>query len=134
MFEHKTESFENNFGILKSLKPGILDGVSGDGSVFSSIDDFVIWNKLWNSEDLISESSKVEAFKVPTLNNGEKSYYGFGWSLSPNNNAVWHNGSWLGARTLIIRNMDLKNCMVILDNSSSLYIDKMAQEMVKVFK
>jgi hypothetical protein len=74
-----------------------------------------------------------EAFIEPILNDGSISDYGFGWTITKNK-AMWHNGSWLGARTLIIRNPQLKNCLVILDNSSSKHLNKIATELVKAIK
>ncbi|WP_298767214.1 serine hydrolase [uncultured Polaribacter sp.] len=132
-FTNKTGSFFNFSGNISELKPGVLDGVAGDGGVFSAIDDFVIWNKFWSSNSLLSQQTMNEAFKKPILNNGTASNYGFGWVVL-NPVAHSHDGSWLGARTLIIRNEQLKNCMVILDNSSSLVIHKMSAELVKVLK
>lgn len=133
-FKTKTSSFDNFRGIITELTPGVLDGLAGDGSVFSSIDDFIIWNQFWYENSLLSKETIGEAYKKPILNNGKESNYGFGWIVTENNAAYWHNGSWLGARTLIFRNENLKNCMVILDNSSSANIDFIAQELVKVLK
>lgn len=132
-FTNKTSSFENILGEVIELKPGVIDGVAGDGAVFSSINDFVLWNKFWYENEIISEETKNEAFKKPVLNNGKESNYGFGWIII-NKNTHWHNGSWLGARTTIIRNKKLKNCIVILDNSASMNINKIANELAKVLK
>ncbi len=132
-FENKTSSFDVDLlGNNSPLKPGLLDGVSGDGAVFSSIDDFIIWNDFWYNNSILSQETIQEAFKQPILNNGEKSNYGFGWLIAPN--AVMHNGSWLGARTQIIRNFSLKNTIVILDSSSSLLVDQISEELTKVYK
>lgn len=132
-FKNKTTSFENVLGKIKNLKPSVLDGVAGDGGVFSSINDFVIWNQFWHNNNLLSKNTQQEAFKKPVLNNKKQSNYGFGWLITKNK-AHWHNGSWLGARTLIIRNEQLKNCLVILDNSSTFNIDNIAHQLVKVLK
>ncbi|WP_086029564.1 serine hydrolase domain-containing protein [Tenacibaculum holothuriorum] len=132
-FSNKTASFENVLGEIIELKPGVLDGVAGDGSVFSSIDDFVIWNQFWYKNALISEETKKEAFTKPILNDGSESNYGFGWVII-NEDSHWHNGSWLGAKTIIIRNEKLKNCIVVLDNSDSWNVDTIARELVKVLK
>jgi len=131
-FDNKTASFMNFRGAKEALLPEKLDGVSGDGAIFSSLNDFEIWNQFWYQNDILSQETMSEAFKKPTLTTGSTSDYGFGWTVTPN--AVWHNGSWLGARTMIIRNFEQKNCLVILDNSSSLHVDKIGQELVKVFK
>lgn len=133
-FPNKTESFDNVMGDIMDLKPGVLDGVSGDGSVFSSINDFEIWNRFWYGNTLLSQASIEDAFSPVTLADGSTSNYGFGWIITPNVKVMWHNGSWLGARTIIIRNEELKNCMVILDNSSTLSLDEIAQQLVKVVK
>lgn len=74
-----------------------------------------------------------EAFKVTVLNDGTTSNYGFGWNATPNGGA-WHNGSWLGARTMIAINRTSKNGLVILDNSSSEQVDYMTGQLAKVLK
>lgn len=132
-FVNKTDSFENILDERLPLKPTKIDGVAGDGAVFSSINDMVIWNTFWYQNNLISENTLKEAFTTSTLNDNSLHTYGFGWIIL-NPTAHWHNGSWLGARTIIIRNTELKNCLVILDNSASLNIDRMAEELVKVLK
>lgn len=132
-FATKTDSFKCDGDITIEVPPTFIDGVAGDGGVFACIDDFIIWNSFWYKNDLISDEIMEEAFKKPTLNNGEKSDYGFGWAIT-NENTAWHFGSWLGARTLIVRNKKLKNCMVILDNSSSISVNKMSEEMINVLE
>ena len=102
-----------------------IDGVAGDGAVFSSLEDFIIWDKLWNGNSLINAELVEEAFAKSTLNDGSKSNYGFGWVIEEN--YKWHNGSWLGARTYYARqNKGLS--FVILDNSSNERIDKIAKQ------
>lgn len=115
IFPNKTKSFMN---MVKAapLSPSWLDGVAGDGAVFSSLEDFLIWDQFWYNNDLISSEHLKEAFKMPTLTDGTISDYGFGWTVS-GDDMVWHNGSWLGARTAIIRRMSNKTCLVLLDNS-----------------
>jgi len=49
------------------------------------------------------------------------SNYGFGLLIE--NNQIWHNGSWLGARTLLIRNPQKEICIAILENASNPNID-----------
>jgi CubicO group peptidase (beta-lactamase class C family) len=130
-FENKTGSFDNFLGAITELPPTVFDGLSGDGGIFSSLDDFIIWNQFWTENALFSKETMQEAFKKPILTNGVESDYGFGWTVTPNG-GVWHNGSWLGARTLIARNEGSKNCMVILDNSSSQHVDDMGQQLASV--
>jgi len=132
-YEMKTGSFEYENGKITELPPTVFDGISGDGGIFCSLDDFIIWNQFWIENPLLSSETMAEAFMEVTLLNGEKSSYGFGWNSTPNGGA-WHNGSWLGARTLIARNSNSKNCIVVLDNSSSAQVDFIAQQLAKVLK
>lgn len=121
-FENKADDFDNFQGIASELTPTFLDGVAGDGAVFSSAEDLFLWDKFWYENPLIGKENLAEAFKKPTLNDGKQSNYGFGWIIT--DTGMWHNGAWLGAKTIIIRNTDKKNCLVILDNSSNIAFDK----------
>jgi len=121
-FPGKTSSFID-FGIgRKELKPSFIDGVAGDGGVFCSIEDFLIWDKFWYENKLIPPKVLEQAFIKPMLNNGEFSNYGFGWFVDEN--IVYHSGTWLGSRTYIRRNTKSKRCLVILDNSRNPRINK----------
>lgn len=122
-FIGKTDGFEDLAGEVREIKPTFIDGVSGDGAVFSSINDFVIWDKFWYENKLISSENLKEAFKRPTLNNGEKSNYGFGWVII-NEDVVMHNGAWLASNTYFVRNIKKRTSYVLLDNSSNLFFDK----------
>ncbi len=124
-FPNKTNSFDRFE--KKDLKPSFVDGVAGDGGIFSSINDMVIWDKFWYSNELISPNNLRQAFEKPKLKDGKLSNYGFGWII--NKDMVWHNGQWLGANTVIMRNIKNKNCLVILDNSSNVFFDKIIEEL-----
>ncbi|WP_299457192.1 serine hydrolase [uncultured Microscilla sp.] len=117
-FANKTTGFWYASGKYHLHTPSFLDGVAGDGAVFSSVEDFVIWDKFWYGNSLISPQNLKEAFKPVKLNNGKISKYGFGWQLE-SNTRVSHTGSWLGARTAIVRDTKAKVCLVVLDNSTN---------------
>ncbi len=129
-FPNKTNSISYITGKATELAPDFIDGVAGDGGVFSSVEDFLIWDKFWYENPLISATNLAEAFKQPILNNGEASNYGFGWVIV-DEDVVIHNGSWLGARTLIVRNRKNKRCRVLLDNALNFSLDNIAQEIGK---
>ncbi|WP_020567390.1 serine hydrolase domain-containing protein [Neolewinella persica] len=129
-FPEKTAGFMQLPGLTDPLIPGFLDGVAGDGGVFSSIEDFLIWDEFWNgNNELVADSLLLQAFVSPTLNDGAKSDYGFGWVLKPSGNH-WHNGAWLGARTIIKRYPAQKEVIVILDNSDNIRFDKIAMAVI----
>ena len=120
-FEGKAETFL--FSLVQS--PGFLHGVAGDGSVFCSLDDFVIWDQFWRGNDLVSPELMKCAFERPTLVDGSSSDYGFGWLLEDHGHG--HSGDCLGARTYIYQDDDF--FVIILNNSSSMIVDTMGLEL-----
>jgi len=125
-FKGKTDGFEDLAGQIREIKPTFVDGVAGDGGVFSSLNDFVKWDQFWYENKLISNENLKEAFKKPTLNSGEKSNYGFGWVII-NEDIVMHNGAWLAANTYFVRNTKKKTSLVLLDNSSNIFFNKIIE-------
>jgi len=109
-----------------------LDGVSGDGSVFLSIEDFLKWDKAIKNNSLISQSEFDEALNPFISSKGDTTYYGFGWSLSENGNSISHGGSWLGAVTYIYRNLLTNSMFVLLESSTSKYSYEIRKEIQRV--
>jgi N-acyl-D-amino-acid deacylase len=58
-----------------------LDGVSGDGNVYSSVEDLLKWEQTLYTEKLVSAITLKEAFTPVKLKDGIISWYGFGWLL-----------------------------------------------------
>ncbi|MEM7659722.1 MAG: serine hydrolase domain-containing protein, partial [Bacteroidota bacterium] len=129
-FANKADDFRNFHGFTAPLKPGFLDGVAGDGAVFCSAYDFLIWDRFWEENELISAETLQQAFLPPTMHDGTVSDYGFGWVIS--DKGMWHNGGWLGARTYISRKPSVQTCMVVLDNSQNFLLDEIIEQLQKV--
>jgi len=122
--KEKSLSQAETFNGRKDQVPSFIDGVAGDGAVFCSLDDFVIWDEFWRGNDLVSPELMEQAFHTPTLNNGSVSDYGFGWVITGNGH--WHHGAWLQAWTYTFQNDDFY--VVVLENGGHPIIDSMGQE------
>ena len=109
-----------------------MDGVSGDGSVFLSIEDFLKWDKAIKNNSLISKTEFDEALNPFISSKGDTTYYGFGWSLSKDGNSISHGGSWLGAVTYIYRKLDTNGMLVLLESSTSRYSYEIRKEIQRV--
>jgi CubicO group peptidase (beta-lactamase class C family) len=103
----------------QAATPSHLDGIAGDGAVFASITDFLKWDRALTDNTLVSEQSKQLAFTPATLSDGSQTNYGYGWFLGSNKEYVSHSGGWLGARTLIVRNISTGSLIVLLDSSAT---------------
>ncbi|MEO1449372.1 MAG: serine hydrolase domain-containing protein, partial [Bacteroidota bacterium] len=130
-FPGQVEDVKNFKGKMKRLEPTPIDGVAGDGAVFCSVSDFLKWDAFWYGNQLVSPELMAEARQKPVLGDGSSSDYGFGWMIS--DKGMWHNGSWLGAQTLIVRNTDRKTCLVVLDNSSNVFLENIIDPLRQVF-
>ena len=95
-----------------------IDGVFGDGNMYSSATDLQKWSQALYNNVLVSDATLQEAFTPFTLNNGEKSNYGFGWRIDESKSRVFHSGGWVGFSTYIQRDLKEHLELVILINSS----------------
>ena len=109
-----------------------MDGVSGDGSVFLSIEDFLKWDRALTTNYLIPESNFNEALQPFISPKRDTIFYGFGWSLSKNGASISHGGSWLGAVTYIYRKLDTEAMFVLLESSTSKYSYVIRKEISRV--
>ncbi len=126
-FKNKTGGFHTFFGYATEMRPTFVDGVAGDGAVFSSVNDFLIWDQFWYENELLTQDNLKEAFEIPSLKSDNVSTYGFGWGI--HDNTTRHYGMWLAANTFIIRNTDKKTCIVLLDNSFNIFFRKIVEQL-----
>lgn len=97
-----------------------LGGRKGPGRVSSTEADLLKWDQALYTDQLITQETLKEAFTPATLNNGNKSNYGFGWEIIPTSGAgkvVWHNGDNPGYKTIIVRYLDAGKTLIILNNN-----------------
>lgn len=97
----------------------VIDGIMGDGNVYSSAEDLLKWDQALYTEKLVSRATFAEAVTPAVLNNGSKSNYGFGWNIDKEGRQYSHSGGWAGFRTFIDRHVDTKQTYIILDNSGN---------------
>jgi len=107
------------------IKPGWIDGVAGDGAIFSSIYDLKNWLSIWDENELLSKNELKEAFQKPILIDGSESNYGFGWVVEEN--YIWHNGKWLANNSLIIKSINDDKILIALDNSTNIRFTKITK-------
>lgn len=71
------------------------------GSLLSNVSDLYTWTKAVHTHQLVSAKSLQKAFSPFTLNKGELSQYGYGWSLDKiyNREVVEHGGGINGFLT-----------------------------------
>ena len=115
-FPERAGSFKFTRRKKIALNPTNLDGVAGDGGVFSNLDDLENWDRFWSDDRLLPQNLKQLAL-TPEAGN-----YALGWMRD--GDWAWHNGAWLGARTYMARNLSTGDLVILLENSSNVQTDK----------
>ncbi|WP_170110281.1 serine hydrolase domain-containing protein [Flavilitoribacter nigricans] len=103
-----------------------LNAAYGEGGIYSTLEDLMKWDNILYTDVLVSASTIEEAFSPGTLNNGDKTDYGFGWFIdtSPNGKkVVRHMGGWAGFLINIYREIEENNCIITLTNNNSRYFN-----------
>ncbi len=96
-----------------------LDGVVGDGNVYSSAEDLLKWDQSLYNNKLVKAATLQEAFTPVTLNDGTKYPYGFGWGIQDSGRIVSHTGGWVGFLNNFKRNLGKKTTFIYLSSGSS---------------
>lgn len=107
---------------------------AGDGGIFSTLDDLLLWDQTLNGEGLVSKAMLERAFTSGSLNDGTAVGYGFGWItnvfpyLSPAEQQLLlalggvdmrhavHGGSCVAYFNYMIRFLDTRRTVIVLIN------------------
>ena len=114
-----------------------LGNRKGPGRISSTAADLLKWDQALYSEKLIKQSTLQEAFTPMKLNNGSLSDYGFGWSLRTDSTLgkiVSHNGDNPGYKTQIIRYIDKKKTMIVLNNNAHRDFDAVIKQLETILQ
>lgn len=102
-----------------------LDGIVGDGTVNSTINDLLKWDRALYTNKLLTQEAMKEVFEVATLNDASKTKYGFGWVIDDNadfGKISSHSGGWPGYVTYIERHITQDKTIIILQNHDNVSI------------
>src|SRR4026208_122954 len=98
-----------------------LGNRKGPGRISSTAADLLKWDEALYTNKLVKQSTLDDAFSPMKLNDGSLSNYGFGWSLRTDSvlgKVVSHNGDNPGYKTQIIRYIDKKKTIIVLNNNA----------------
>lgn len=98
-----------------------LGNRKGPGRVSSTAQDLLKWDQALYAGKLVSESTMKQAFSPQKLNDGTRSYYGFGWEIEPKSPfgfMVSHTGDNPGYKTIILRFIEENRTIILLNNNA----------------
>lgn len=96
-----------------------VDGVTGDGNIYSSVEDLFKWEQSLYTEKLVKKATLNQAFEPVKLKDGTTYPYGFGWGIDKENEQYSHTGSWVGFRNLICRDVKNQRTLIVLSSGDN---------------
>ncbi|MBI9033633.1 MAG: beta-lactamase family protein [Bacteroidales bacterium] len=97
----------------------VHDGVYGDKGVYSTAADLFKWDQALYDGSLLTENTLEQAFTKVKVRRREYPY-GFGFRLKEvdGKKVVYHTGLWEGFRTNLMRYIEDKNTIIVLNNTN----------------
>lgn len=117
--QNRVYGFEEVNGRQKLNDLFYLDGVTGDGNMYSSVEDLFKWEQSLYTEKLVKKTTYADALKPVRLSNDSTYPYGFGWFIGKENEFYYHTGSWAGFRNIICRDTKSNRTLIILSNGTN---------------
>lgn len=96
-----------------------LEGIEGDGSVKTSVDELLLWDEALRRETVLPLSTQQEMFSVTTYGGGAQYPYGYGWQVYRNDKiGTWvsHTGRWAGYNGIFARALEQDSMVALLCN------------------
>ncbi len=109
----------------------------GDGGIWSNLEDMVRWDAGLREGKLLQPSTVAAALQPSTTIDGGTNNYNAGWVLFNDGKdlqVMWHNGAWVGYRTVIARNLSTHRTVIVLGNSSAFDVERTAGEIADLFQ
>ena len=108
-----------------------MDGIMGDGAVYSTVEDLYKWEQALYTEKLVKKATFNDAVTAAKLNNGKATNYGFGWFIDEPGVKISHTGSWVGFRNYIVRYLQKNQTLILLDNSRNTVARKIVADILE---
>jgi len=98
----------------------VFDGVTGDGNIYSSVEDLYKWEQSLSTEKLVKKTTMQKAFTPVGLKDGTTYPYGFGWFIeNEKEKKYWHTGGWAGFINIIYRDVKNERTLIVLSSGSN---------------
>lgn len=108
---------------------------NGDGAVFTTVEDLMLWDSIFYSEESTYSKLKDSLYEKGKLNDGKELNYALGLSHSKHKglDLVEHSGSWGGYRAQMVRIPEHKFTVSTLCNSANIHPTHMATQVFELY-
>lgn len=111
--------------------------ITGDGNVYSSLDEMVAWCRALGSDTVLDADSRRQMFRNGRLDDGsalevEGDGYGLGWSLDPDSGQAYHSGSWNGTATYVAHEFESDRWVIVLSNDEDAAVASLGEAALRL--
>jgi len=112
--------------------------ITGDGNIFSNIDDMLAWCSALHRGQPLSHSALERMWTSAKLDSGEAidedgEGYGLGWFVDHDTGDVFHSGSWSGTATYIAHQYQSDLFVIVLSNDEDAAVSEIAESLLGLF-
>lgn len=119
---------KDSLGNWQKIDGFFMNGVLGDGAVYTSINDFHKYDNALQKQTIVSEDMHKLIFKPSSMAlpenayqfnflNNDKERYAVGWFVTKK--IALHTGSWNGTRTIVVKEFERPLTIAIFLNFAS---------------
>ena len=106
-------------GKWKSFDLTSLDDVVGDGNIYSTVGDLLMWDQALRNGKVLKAETLQEAYTPVVVLEKPKMVYGFGWIINEPGKKVSHSGSWNGFKNNMVRDLQNGYTLISLSNGTA---------------
>lgn len=127
---HRAAGYEWQEGALRNqawVAPKL--NTTADGSLYLTARDLAKWDQALYGDKILNAEIRHASWTPAKLNDGRATEYGFGWSVTKQNNhlLISHSGAWQGFKSQLSRYVDDKLTVIVLANLASANPTKFAE-------
>jgi CubicO group peptidase (beta-lactamase class C family) len=114
--------------------PVPIEIMDGAGSIYSTTGDLARFDEALSANRLLSAQSQALMYKSHTPSSGTP--WGYGWALGEQGGKLfpYHSGDYAGFHTVLVRQINRKELIVILSNLESARLSPLRQKTLKILK
>ena len=118
---------KDSLGNWKKVDGFFMNGVLGDGAVYTSVTDYFAYDQALRNKSIVSDTLHQLLFEPSSMAlpekakypfeflKGKEEHYAMGWFVTED--IALHTGSWYGTRTIVVRDQERPLTIAIFMNS-----------------
>lgn len=107
-------------GSFKSVDGFFMNGVMGDGAVYTNLEDYLRYDEVLRNDSIFSSQVYQLIWKPGAVSVDKNVYYASGWFVDDKQEETSHSGGWFGTSTYVYRGLKNGITVAVFCNASDL--------------